>query len=76
VSERLPRITGAELLRALRRDGWYLDDQAGSHAHLRHPHKRAKLTVAVHRGAIIKPKVLQATLVLVELSVEDLRRLL
>jgi predicted RNA binding protein YcfA (HicA-like mRNA interferase family) len=53
-----------------------VDDQAGSHAHLRHPTKRAKLTVAVHRGAIIKPKVLQTTLELAELSVDDLRRLL
>ncbi len=76
MSERLPRITAAQLLRALRRDGWYVDDQAGSHVHLRHPVKRAKLTVAAHRGAIIKPKVLQTTLDLAELTVEDLRRLL
>ncbi len=76
MSERLPRITANELLRALRHDGWYVDDQSGSHVHLRHPARRAKLTVAVHRGTIIKPKVLQTTLELAELSVEDLRRLL
>ena len=76
MSPRLPRVTSEELLRALRRDGWHIDDQAGSHAHLRHPTKRAKLTVAMHRGAIVKPKVLQATLALAELSVDDLWRLL
>ncbi len=33
MSPKLPRITAAELLRALRRDGWYEHHQVGSHVH-------------------------------------------
>ncbi|MBI2941185.1 MAG: type II toxin-antitoxin system HicA family toxin, partial [Chloroflexi bacterium] len=37
MSPRLPRITAAELLRALRRAGWQQHRQTGSHLHLVHP---------------------------------------
>jgi len=37
VSERLPRITAAELLRALQRDGWTIVRHKGGHAQLKHP---------------------------------------
>jgi hypothetical protein len=34
MSPKLPHITGAEVIRALRRAGWYLDHQRGSQAGL------------------------------------------
>jgi len=37
MSPRLPRITGTEVIRALRRAGWHIQHQHGSHVYLRHP---------------------------------------
>jgi predicted RNA binding protein YcfA (HicA-like mRNA interferase family) len=39
-----------EVLRLLRRDGWVLDRQRGSHRQLRHPEKPGVVTVAGHPG--------------------------
>jgi predicted RNA binding protein YcfA (HicA-like mRNA interferase family) len=76
VASRLLRITAAELLRGLRRHGWYRDHQTGSHQLLRHPSRRGTVVVPVHAGRIIKPKTLQTILDQAGLSPEDLRRLL
>ncbi len=51
MSPRLPRITGAEVIRALRQAGWSIQHHHGSHAYLRHPeHPGMRITVAVHAG--------------------------
>ena len=42
------------MLRALNRDGWYLDHQTGSHAILRHPQKRGTVTVPIPAGTTVK----------------------
>jgi predicted RNA binding protein YcfA (HicA-like mRNA interferase family) len=76
VSPKSPRITAAQLLRALRRDGWYPDHQTGSHQFLRHPSRPGTVVVAVHAGRIIKPKTLQSILEQAGLSADDLRKLL
>jgi predicted RNA binding protein YcfA (HicA-like mRNA interferase family) len=34
---RLPRVSGVKLVRALLRQGYIIDRQRGSHAHLSHP---------------------------------------
>ena len=41
----LPRVTGREILRALRQLGWEVVAQRGSHAQLRHPERRGRVTV-------------------------------
>jgi len=77
VSPKLPRITGAEIIRALRRAGWYIHYQHGSHVYLKHsdyPHMR--ITVPVHAGEIIKPKTLQSILKQAGLSVNEFQELL
>ena len=76
MSPKLPRITARELLRALRQDGWEVLRHDGSHLQLKHPSKAGLVTVALHAGAIIKPKVLTSVLSQAGLTVEDLRRLL
>jgi predicted RNA binding protein YcfA (HicA-like mRNA interferase family) len=43
----------AEVIRLLKKDGWYLHSQKGSHKHFKHPLKKGKLTVPDHRGADI-----------------------
>ena len=73
---RLPRITARDLARALAKEGWHVASQEGSHIQLRHPTKPGRVTVALHAGAIIKPKTLLGSLHQAGLTVEDLRRLL
>jgi predicted RNA binding protein YcfA (HicA-like mRNA interferase family) len=59
---RLPRVTGAEVLAALRRDGWQIVRQRGSHIRLHHPDREIKVTAALHAGAIVKPGTLKGIL--------------
>jgi predicted RNA binding protein YcfA (HicA-like mRNA interferase family) len=75
VSERLPRITAAELLRALQRDGWTIVCQKG-HAQLKHPTQPGRVTIPIHPGVTLNPKTLSTALEQAGLSVDDLRRLL
>lgn len=76
MSQRLPRVTAAELLRALGRDGWHIVRQSGSHATLKHATKSGRLTIPRHAGLIIKPKTLAAILDQADLTAEELRNLL
>ena len=76
MSPRQPRITAAQLLRALHRDGWYEHHQTGSHLYLKHPTKPGLVTVARHAGVIIKPKTLASILDQAGLSADQLRGLL
>ena len=76
MSQRLPRITAAELLRALRRAGWKVDHQHGSHVYLRHEEHSGLVTVPVHAGRTLKPKTLASILDQASLDTERLRALL
>jgi predicted RNA binding protein YcfA (HicA-like mRNA interferase family) len=73
---RLPRITAAELLRALRRDGWEELRRRGSHAVLVHPTKPGIVVVPIHAGKTLKPGTLASILEDAGLTVDELRRLL
>jgi predicted RNA binding protein YcfA (HicA-like mRNA interferase family) len=72
----MPRITAADLLRALRKDGWQQVRQSGSHVHLTHPTKPGRVTVPRHAGVTIKPKTLATILEQAGLTVDELRGLL
>lgn len=69
---KLPRITARELLAALRRGGWRVVRQDGSHVRLAHPDKPSRVTVAVHAGKIIKPRTLQGILDQADMTAYDL----
>ncbi|HYU17573.1 MAG TPA: type II toxin-antitoxin system HicA family toxin [Chloroflexota bacterium] len=73
---RLPRLRAAEVLRALRRDGWQYSAQEGSHVQLKHPAKPGKITVPFHARQIIGPRLLSRILRQANLSAEEFRRLL
>jgi len=49
VSGRLPVVSGAELIRALERQGWQVVRQRGSHVRLKHPGRSTFLVVPLHR---------------------------
>jgi len=76
MSPRLPRVTTAELLRALHRDGWRGVRQAGSHLLLEHPTRPGYVTVAIHSGRTILPKTLSRILDQAGLTADELGRLL
>jgi len=74
---RTPRITSADLLRALHRAGWTTSRQSGSHVILVHPEGAgARVVVPVHAGRILKPKTLAAILKSAEIAGDELSGLL
>jgi predicted RNA binding protein YcfA (HicA-like mRNA interferase family) len=51
--QRLPSVAAAQLVRALKRAGWYEPSQSGgSHLRLRHAEHPADLQVPMHRGDV------------------------
>jgi len=74
---RAPRISSADLLRALHRAGWSTNRQSGSHVILVHPERSgARVVVPVHSGRILKPKTLAAILKSAGISGDELAGLL
>jgi predicted RNA binding protein YcfA (HicA-like mRNA interferase family) len=73
---KVPSLDYEKLINALRRDGWVVVRQKGSHIrlHKRTPKEMLKLTVPAHRP--IKRSTLSHILKHARLSVEDLRELL
>jgi len=72
---RLPRITGREVIAALREAGFEVARVKGSHHFLRHPDGRGTV-VPVHAGETIGPGLMVAILRDCELSREDFASLL
>lgn len=48
-----------EVIKILKKDGWYLVNQEGSHKQFRHPTKKGKVTVATHGHKDIPLKTLK-----------------
>ena len=59
---RLPRITGDETLRALRKMGWREVRRRGSHVMLHLEGRPGRVVVPIHAGRILKPKTLLSIL--------------
>lgn len=45
-------MTVNEVLKRLKKDGWYVVGQKGSHIQLEHKEKKGKVTVSNHKGDI------------------------
>ena len=75
MSEWLPRVTADQVLRALRRDGWYIEDQEGSHIALLHFRKKGAVTGPYHRGRTLRLETLNSILRQAGLTVAEVRRL-
>jgi predicted RNA binding protein YcfA (HicA-like mRNA interferase family) len=76
MSPRLPRVTAREAVRALHRDGWYDDDQVGSHLSLRHPTKAGRVIIPMHAGKVLKPGLFAQILNDAGLTIDAFRSLL
>jgi len=47
-------MTAREVLKMLRKDGWFQVSQCGSHIQMKHPKKPGKVSVPNHKGDIAK----------------------
>ncbi len=50
---KLKNLTAREVLEILKREGWYEVAQKGSHVQLKHPEKKGKITVPIHKGKVL-----------------------
>ena len=73
VSPRLPRLTAAEVERVVKREGWYVVRQSGSHRHFAHYTKSGIVTIPIHAGETLHPKTLRSIMEQAELSEEAFR---
>jgi predicted RNA binding protein YcfA (HicA-like mRNA interferase family) len=73
MSPRLPRVTSAQMTRALERAGFTLTRQSGSHMIYKNEAGH-RVTVPFHSGKILHPKILQSILADASFTVEDFLR--
>ncbi|HEY5708499.1 MAG TPA: type II toxin-antitoxin system HicA family toxin [Solirubrobacterales bacterium] len=74
MSPRQPVVSGERLIKALRKDGWEVVRQRGSHVRLKKPGRRHALVVPMHKE--IRRGTLVGILRDADLSSDELRRLL
>jgi predicted RNA binding protein YcfA (HicA-like mRNA interferase family) len=75
MTEKLPRITAAEAIRALEKTGFFLTRQSGSHKIYKNQEGR-RVTIPYHSGKILHPKVLKSILRDADLKVEEFKGLM
>ena len=74
---RMPRVTAMEAIRAIRKDGWVqASARSTSHRQFNHPTKPGTVTVPVHSGTILPPKVLTSIVRQAALTMSQFRNLL
>ena len=76
MSSRLPRVSGIDVVAALRRSGFAIEYIKGSHFHLIDPSDNSRQTIVrVHPGKILKPKTLKSILDKTKLTPDELRNM-
>ena len=73
MSQKLPLLSGQEIVKALQRIGYYVRKQKGSHIRLYHP-KRLPVTVPAHRE--VDRRTLKSILRTVNLTIEEFKKVL
>lgn len=76
MSQKLPAVTGKQLIRVLESQDWYLKRTRGSHHYLRHPSIPDAIAVPVHGSRNVKPGLLLNILKTAGISREEFRQLL
>lgn len=75
MSDKLPRLTSAQLIRVLEKQGWTLDRSRGSHHVYVHEQHQRILTIPVH-NRVMSIGTLSRLLKDAEISRDELRKLL
>jgi predicted RNA binding protein YcfA (HicA-like mRNA interferase family) len=75
MSEKLPRVTATDIIRALEKAGFFLSRQSGSHKIYKNQSGR-RVTVPYHSGDILHPKIVKSILKDAGLTIEDLKHLI
>jgi len=75
MSDKLPRLTAAEMIKVLERIGFRLARSSGGHRIYKNDLGR-RVTVPFHSGKILHPKVLKSIIRDADLTVEELKELL
>jgi predicted RNA binding protein YcfA (HicA-like mRNA interferase family) len=73
---KLPRISGEDAIRAFRKDGYRLDRIHGSHHILKHPDRKERLSIPVHKGTTVGVGLLGKQIKIAGLTVERFNNLL
>ena len=75
MTEKLPRITAAEAIRIIEKEGFFLARQSGKHKIYKNQ-EGMRVTISYHSGKILHPKVLKSILRNADLSIERLKELM
>jgi len=74
MTPKMPRLTARELVRALKKLGFYEHHQRSSHLVLKHSSKNCRVTVPMHSGKILKLGTLKSILEQADLTIEDVSK--
>ena len=72
---KLPRITAAEIIRVLEKEGFFLARQGGKHRIYKNSEGK-RVTVSYHPGKILHPKVVQNIIRDADIPLNKLKELL
>lgn len=75
MSDKLPSLTGKELVEILKRAGFYVKRQRGSHVFLEHKDGR-RTVIPIHAGEVIGQGLLSKILRDIKMTKEDLIKLI
>ena len=75
MSNKLPRVTAVNVMKVLKRIGFFPARQSGSHKIYKNKEGK-RVTVPYHAGKIIHPKVLKSILRDADLTVEKFKELM
>jgi predicted RNA binding protein YcfA (HicA-like mRNA interferase family) len=75
MTEKLPRRTAADTIRALERAGFFFSRQSGSHKIYKNKEGK-RVTVPYHSGKTLHPKTLKSILRDATLTIEEFKKLL
>lgn len=74
MTEKLPRVTAADLMRVLEKAGFFLTRQSGSHKIYKNKAGK-RVTISFHSGKILHPKVLSSILRDADLAVNEFKKI-
>lgn len=74
--QRALRVSGKDVVAALRRLGYNLDNVRGSHHYLRHPDRGGLVSVPVHGTTVLTPTTPKSVLDQADLTEDELREAL